>query len=143
MTVLFREEGLLMEDRGNTILLDLTTPEGQWGCSSSILFRTDRTCVFYGGLHADVEMFDLGLQVRMDADREGNWSNEEWARDRAKKALAKALSNSCEALMALIKAKHAAGVKEGKETARREIRESLGIVKNSGTFQPTGDGPYR
>lgn len=91
--------------------------------------KDPNTVVYYGKLHAEVTMLDIGLRVTMDPregnSKNGNWKNAQWARRTAVDALAADLSEDL--LTQILKISHEEGRKIGMAQKAIEIRNALGI----------------
>lgn len=88
------------------------------------ILDTVKTEVNYGGLHAQVWLKDLGLEVEMDSEP-GDWGNEDWARKRTWEVFMASLTpDSFHGHMAFF---FRQGMEAGQEAAQREMRKALGL----------------
>ena len=107
-----------------SIVIDVQTQPKKGGSSAKVL-NTEDTEVYFGHLHARVEMRDLHIVVFMDPEP-GQWANREWARSRALSVLC-APETIILVLPRLAELCMEAGRKAGRDEIRHEMCVLLGV----------------
>lgn len=107
-------------------MIDVQTGPKRGGTSVKCLDVPD-TEVYYGYLHARVEMRDLNVAVLMDPT-EGRWHDREWARARAMVVLC--TPGVIELVLPRMAKIHLAiGHKAGRDELQHEFGELLGLYR--------------
>ncbi len=117
------EQAVLSRSTGVAMLeFDFSTSHNNFFGTTPTIENSD-TIVHYGPTYASVTMRDLRIQVEMDPYT-GNWSNAEWAREQAWKAIQKNLSPQMWVKLAWGLGE--IGRRRGREELQKEFRQLLG-----------------
>lgn len=109
-------------DEYGTLKIDVQTESR--GNSAYKVACDDITEVYYGELHAEVTFKDFHIRVKMNPDKDGNWKDISWAREKAFDVIREHLS---EVFLALVKISHKMGRKAGIKEGQEKMRDALGL----------------